>query len=115
MFVLLDNIQNATQEILIQISTSRRSDERLQSAIGCIIQSSMLGYTLAVKELHNSEDDQMNKDKDASDLAKEFFTAGNIVVGFYVAQTLIFVNSIPKALEQWKSVFRGNVSRSLVR
>jgi len=68
-----------------------------------------LEVIFAAKELYNFEDDQMNKDKEASDLAKEFFTAGNIVVGFYVAQTLLFINSIPKVLDLWKILSGGKI------
>ena len=51
----------------------------------------------------------MDQDKDASGLAKEFFTAGNIVTGFYVVQTILFLNSILKELELWKVLSGGKV------
>jgi hypothetical protein len=39
-------------------------------------------------------------------LAKEFFSLANIITGFYVAQTLIFLNSLQKATELRTSLSR---------
>ena len=35
----------------------------------------------------------------AADLAKEFFSLANVIAGFYVAQTLLFLNSLTKEAE----------------
>jgi hypothetical protein len=47
-----------------------------------------------------------------ADLAKEFFSLANIITGFYVAQTLLFLNSLEKATELRTSLSRD---RSLGR
>jgi len=47
-----------------------------------------------------------------ADLAQEFFSLANIITGFYVAQTLLFLNSLEKATELRTSLSRD---RSLGR
>ena len=44
-------------------------------------------------------------DSPATELAKEFFSMGNIITGFYVAQTLLFINSLTKENNELRTIF----------
>jgi hypothetical protein len=47
-------------------------------------------------------------------LAKEFFSIANIITGFYVAQTVLFLNSLEKAAELRTSLSRDRAIGRLI-